>query len=207
MQHPESLRQLEDVAECLEVAVATAALLVADVGRTGHRPEVDHVAADVQVARRVAGVQHEALRRVRQLRRHQLAPEAHQLRLVIDQRPGAAIHRARRGAADLETGLLEDAEGGEQDALDLLGAQHLERRPAVLEARQRRERGPGGARRAAAVAAAGRSGGFGHGGAAQRGGAGAGSAGAAEPPSRGASPGCQRGPSRHGQCMPCGPKP
>ena len=164
VQDAERVGELEDIAERLDVAVAPSALLVADVRSAGHRTEVDDVVADVQVARRVTRVQHEALGRVRELRLDQLAPQPHQLRGVVHQRAGAAIHLARRGAADLQARLLEHLEGGQQDAFDLLGRQDLERRPGIGEPRQRGERRTGGARRTRSAAAAGGCRSFGHGG-------------------------------------------
>ncbi len=106
VQHAEGVGELEDVAERLEVAVAPAALAVADVRRAVDRAEIDDVAADVQVARGVTGVQHEVLGSGLELRLDELAPEAHDLRALVDQCAGAREHVARRGAADLEAGLL-----------------------------------------------------------------------------------------------------
>ena len=120
VQHAEHVGQLEDVAECLDVAIAASAFEVADVGGAGHGAEVDHVVADVQVPLRVARVQHEARRRVRELRLDELAPEPHHLRGIVHQRAGAAVHLAGGGAADLQARLLEHLEGGLQDPLDLL---------------------------------------------------------------------------------------
>ena len=75
-------------------------------------------------------MQHEALRCVRQLRLDDVAPEAHQLRVLVHQCAGAAIDRARGAAANLQSRLLEDAKRRHQDALHLLGAQDLQRRPS-----------------------------------------------------------------------------
>ena len=104
----------------------------------------------------VARVQHEALGRMRELRFDELAPEPHHLRGLVHQRAGAAVHLARRDAADLEARFLQHAERGLQDALDLLGGQDLERRPRIVQARQRLERRAGRARGAPAFTAAGR---------------------------------------------------
>ena len=83
-----------------------------------------------------------------QLRLDEVAPDPHALRVVVDQRAGRAKERARVGAADLEPGFLQHAVRRQQDPLDLLGAEHLERRPRHLQPRQGLERRPGGARHA-----------------------------------------------------------
>src|SRR5262249_21401801 len=155
VQDTERVGELENVAESFDVTVTAPALEIADVRRAVHGAEIDDVIADVQVTGGVAGVQHEALRGERKLRLDQIAPEAHDLRRVIDQPSGAPIHTARRGAADLESRLLEHAERSLEDALDLLGAEDFEWRKAVREARQWSERGPARARRPAPFAPAG----------------------------------------------------
>ena len=99
-------------------------------------------------------MQHEAFGCVGQLRFDQVAPQAHQLCVIVHQRAGAAIDITGRGAAYLKSGLFENPEGRYENALDLLGAEDFQRRPAIGEARQRRQRRPGGARGAAAVAPA-----------------------------------------------------
>jgi hypothetical protein len=85
----------------------------------------------VQVALAVAGVQHEARGRLRQLRFDELAPQPYQLRLLIDECAGAAEHLARGDAADLQPRFLQHAVGRHEDPLHLVGVEDLERRPAV----------------------------------------------------------------------------
>ena len=79
---------------------------------------------------------------MRQLRLDDVAPHAHQLRLLVDERAGAPVVVARRGVADLQSRFLQHPVGGVQDALDLFGGQHLERRPGIGEPRDGREGGP-----------------------------------------------------------------
>ena len=78
--HAQAMGQPQDVPEVLDGTVAATALPVADVRRSADGPEVHDVAAHVQVPCGVARVQHETLRRMRQLGLDQFAPEAHELR-------------------------------------------------------------------------------------------------------------------------------
>ena len=64
VQHDECVGELQDIAEGLDVAVASAAFEIANVRRPVDGTEVDYVAADVQISCGVAGVQHEAFGRV-----------------------------------------------------------------------------------------------------------------------------------------------
>jgi len=64
----------EDVAKPLEVAVATSALEIADVRGAGDGSEIDHMIADVQMPLGIAGMEHEALGRVGQMRLDDVAP-------------------------------------------------------------------------------------------------------------------------------------
>ena len=75
----------------LALLIAPAARGVGDVGRAADRAEIDDVAADMQVPRRVARMQDEALRRVAQQRLdHRCDVQAFVERGDEDERP----HRA-----------------------------------------------------------------------------------------------------------------
>jgi hypothetical protein len=56
VQDAQGVGELEDIAECLDVAVTPPALLVTDVGGAVDRAEVHDIAAHVQVALGVAGM-------------------------------------------------------------------------------------------------------------------------------------------------------
>ena len=131
VQHAERVGEFQDVAEGLQIPVAAPALHVADIRRAVYRTEVDHVAPDVQVTLAVARMQHEALRRVRELRQHEVATEAHHLGLLIHERARAPVELARRRAADFKSGFLQNLKGRRQNPLNLFTGQHLQRRPRV----------------------------------------------------------------------------
>jgi hypothetical protein len=86
------------------------------------------------------------------MRLEDIAAEAHQLRALIDERARAAIHLARGGAANLESRFLENPERSRENPLDLLGGENLERRPAIGEPRDGRQRRTGRASRPRALA-------------------------------------------------------
>jgi hypothetical protein len=79
VQDTEAVRELEDVAEGFQIAIAAAALAIIDVRRSADRSKIDDVAADVHVPRGVAGVQDEARRSLGQERFDDVAPDAHHL--------------------------------------------------------------------------------------------------------------------------------
>jgi hypothetical protein len=70
----------------------------------------------------VARMQNEALRRMRQLGLHNVPPEAHHLRLIVDEGACASENLPRGGAADFEPRLLQNPKRCQQNAFDLLGA-------------------------------------------------------------------------------------
>ena len=139
MQDPERVCQLQDVAKCLDVAVAPTTFKVGDVRGAGDRSEIDHIVAHMQVALRIAGVQIKAFRHVREGGLDDIAPQSNHLRLVINQSAGSAENIACCEAADLEARLLENPECRYQDLFELRGAQDFQRRPAVDEPWQWRE--------------------------------------------------------------------
>ena len=83
----------------------------------------------------------------------EVAAEANLLCLVIDHGAGPTESFASRGTANLESRFLEYTECSNQNPLDLLSRQHLERRPRYFESRQRREHGSRGTRAAPDAAA------------------------------------------------------
>ena len=127
VQDAERMRELEDVAERGDIAKATAALGITDVGGAVDRTEVHHPAADVQMPPGVACVQHEGLRRMGKLRLDEVAAEADLLCFVVDEGAGPAKHFTGRRTANLESSFLEDTERGNENPLDLLPRQDLER--------------------------------------------------------------------------------
>src|SRR2546430_14681747 len=68
-------------------------------------------------------MEHEALGCVGEMRLDHVAPQADHLGRLVHQGAGTAVGFACRGAADLETRLLQNLEGGDQNAFHLLGGQ------------------------------------------------------------------------------------
>ena len=163
VQDAELVGEPEDVAKPFEITVAPSALEIADVRGAGDGPEIDHIVADVQMPPGIAGMEHEALGCVGELRLDQIPPHADHLGRLVHQGAGTAVGFACRGAADLETRLLQNLEGGDQNAFHLLGGQDFQRPPGIGEPRQGRERGTGRALGTPSVAAPGRCRNFGHG--------------------------------------------
>ena len=143
------MRQLQDIAKRLKIAVAASALKIADIRRAGHRPEINDVVADVQVPLGIAGMQDKAFRHVRQLRLDDVPPEPHHLRLLVDERAATRENLTRRSASDLKPRLFENPERGAQNLFHLFGAQDFQWRPAIDEPRQGRKRRTRGTRGAA----------------------------------------------------------
>jgi hypothetical protein len=133
MDDVEGLRQADQVAVILEVAVAPAALQVGDVGRAADGGEGDVVGADGQVARRVARVQGEAGRGITQRRLDQAAVEAHSLGARFD--AGARLFEdvARFGVQEVHADLFEDLHRGVVDRLDLVLGEHLDRPVGIAQ--------------------------------------------------------------------------
>ncbi len=64
---------------------------------------------------------------MRKLRLDEVTAHSHALRFVVDESPRPAEDFTGDGTANLEPGFLEDAERGNENPLDLLSRQHLER--------------------------------------------------------------------------------
>ena len=110
VQDAELVGEFENVAECLQVTVATTVLTIVDVGCAVDRAEVDHVAADVQVPLGIAGMKHEGLGCLGQQCLDGASLETHDLCFVVDQRAGTPVDVACRGAADLRAPLPRESE-------------------------------------------------------------------------------------------------
>ncbi len=155
MQDAQHVRDLEDVPECLDVAVTPAALEIRDVGRAGDRAEVDDIAADMQVPLAVARTQNEALGRMGEVRLDDVATKPDDIGGVVDIATVSPIDLAGARASDLEAALLHDPKSCRENALDLFLREHLHRRHPVHDPREGREAGPGRAGSAGSFAASG----------------------------------------------------
>jgi hypothetical protein len=132
MQGGRHLRQLHEVDDVLDGAVATATVEVRDEGRPGHRAEGGGIAADEQVAARVARMQRELRRRrLQQLAAH---PLGHAHPLAVDVRAGRAPQPQGLGvAAELDADLLQDLLRGRFDELDRFLSEQVKRRQAAAD--------------------------------------------------------------------------
>ena len=143
------LRELDEVAVVGEVAGATTALAVVHERWAGHEAEGHVTVADVQLLGGVARGERETLGRGGERAFDDGAIEFDGAARVVH----VGTDRAQRGACSrrhqLDADLLEDAQRGEMDRLDLVRRQDLERRVRVDDAR------PGQLRQTSAAAAAG----------------------------------------------------
>src|SRR5271155_5570853 len=88
VQNAERVRELENIAKRLEIAVTTATLAISDVRSAVDWSKIHDVAADMQIALGMAGMQHESLRCMSELCIDDVAPEPHHLRRLVHQRTG-----------------------------------------------------------------------------------------------------------------------
>ncbi len=122
--------ELHQVAEILLTAGPAAAIGVGAVRRRRHLRERDPVGAEAHVMRRVARMQRELGRGVRDQRRDQPAIEAHPRRALRHLRAGRSRQRARLGVEEIHADLFENRERRAMDRLQLiLGDDRRRRKP------------------------------------------------------------------------------
>ncbi len=114
----EHLAELDEVAVVGVVAAAPPAVAVGRVGRARHRAEGDVVAADLDVARRVAAMQGELRRRLAELALDEPAVEADALRVGVDIGARRLQQVARPVMEHVDADLLEHCQRGEVDGLE-----------------------------------------------------------------------------------------
>ena len=108
MQAVEHLGHPHEVLVVVAVADAARAVEAGHVRRAGHCAERDCVVADVQVVRRIDGVEREARRRLGDVLHHHLAVEAHPVRALLDAGAGLGQHGPRVGVEEVHPHLFED---------------------------------------------------------------------------------------------------
>jgi hypothetical protein len=86
-----------------------------------HRPEINRIAADLQMTRSISSMQNELSRGVPQLCFDKITAHSHNAGLVIDDGAAASIHFASGVASDLKTELFEYPVGGIEYPLNLFG--------------------------------------------------------------------------------------
>ena len=151
------LRQPQQLAVVLVVALAATVDPVVHAGRTGDQAEVDGVAAQAHRVVRVARGQHHLGRRLGGQIGDQGAVKAHEAAGMIDVGSGRLQDRQRLGTHEFDADLLQDPHRGVVDPFDLLVVEDAQGRVGVLDA------GPGKLAHAAGGAARGGTAAAGHG--------------------------------------------
>ena len=129
------VRELDEVVQVLQRAVAAAAIEVGDERRAAHRREHRCVAAEADAALGVARVQNEFLRRRAEQRAGQAAGNAHALAAHVG--AGVTPQAQRFGVAtEFDADFLEDRLGVRLDDLDRFAAQQFDVRDAAADVRQ-----------------------------------------------------------------------
>ena len=136
VQAAELLGDFQNVAKRRNIAIAPPPVAVGNMRRAIDRAEIDDIAANMQVARRVARVKHEFFRRKAAEMLHDIAPHPHDLRIVIDQRTMLFINGKGSRRADFHADFLKHAICGLEHAGDLGWRENVEGRPGVVEARE-----------------------------------------------------------------------
>ena len=156
----------DEVLEVLERSVAAAPVEIVDEGRAVVRREHHRVAADDDVALRIARVLHVARGRGGAELSREAARKAHPLALDVAARAAKEVERARK-VAELDADLLEQRVGVALDDFEPFLAENLGQRNVARDVGHGdgRALGAGGAARLAAATrfAGGGRGGFGHG--------------------------------------------
>ena len=155
MDRVERLGQAQQVLVVGPVADPPAAVEVGDVGRAADGPERDPVAAQLDVVRRVPGVERELRRRrLDQLGDHRPGRTAPAASRARRSGPGRTQDLARVGVEEVHADLGQDAQRADVDRLQLVGRQELGRAvahprlgPRRLLRQRRCGHGPHGRRR------------------------------------------------------------
>ena len=132
------LREPQEIAKILLVAGAPAAVEVGAIGRRRHLRDDQIVAAEADIVRRVARMDREFRRRVRDQLEDHVGVEAHPLAALAD--IGAVILHDLAGAVmqHVDADLLQHAQRGEVDRFELVVGDQLGRGQRNLELPERR---------------------------------------------------------------------
>ena len=126
------VRELDEVLQVLERAVAAAAIEIVDERRPADRRENGRIAAEAHVALGVARMQRELARRRLEQMARESARDVHPLALDV----GAGAPPQAQGfrvAPKLDADLLEDGLGVVLDDLDRLGTEQFDRRQLAAD--------------------------------------------------------------------------
>src|SRR6185312_2036615 len=129
----EVMRQADEIAVIGKVARPAPPLAIVDVGWSRHQPEIDVIASKGNLSGGIAWSQREGARRPRERLRHQPAIDANHAAGVVDLSACGPHDVARLLRPQFDTELLENAQRGEMNGLELIGREDFHRRERISD--------------------------------------------------------------------------